>query len=128
MNPEIGGDIQLALALASGRPTGEAADALRVRMRNYITTVTAPARRYADSLPPGPLRAAAEKALADGAQLASGTEPDQPEGPAEELRRLARCVDYLTRCAAAAPISDVHTHVERQLPPAAPPPPGAPPA
>ncbi len=120
-HPEIHGDVQLALDLAAGRSTGEAADALRARLRGHITAFTAPASRYAESLPPGPRRTAVEKALADGEQLATGAESKEAEEPAEELRHLARCVDYLSRCAAAAPVLAGRQHGESRSP-AAPPP------
>ena len=47
---DMGRDVDLALALAQGRPTGPTADEVRKRLRSYIGLLADPAETYAKGL------------------------------------------------------------------------------
>lgn len=90
-------DIRLALDLARGRPTGEAADALRVRLRTYIAALAEPADTYAASLADSRARDIATNTVRHARAVAQ----DPVQDPAANLRLLAKSVDCLARYAAA---------------------------
>ncbi|MFE0059942.1 DUF6415 family natural product biosynthesis protein [Streptomyces sp. NPDC059003] len=94
-------DVRLALALAAGRPTGEAADALRARLRGHIRLFAPAADRYAHALPPGHQRDIATATVQD-ARAALAPLPKGGD-PAGHLRLLAKATDYTARYAASAP-------------------------
>ncbi|MEV0446118.1 hypothetical protein AB0I84_32815 [Streptomyces spectabilis] len=95
-------DVRLALALANGRPTGEFADALRERLRDYVRRFAQDADRYAHAFPPGRQRDIAVATVADARAAVTARSDD----PASQLRLLAKATDYTARYAAAAPPAD----------------------
>jgi hypothetical protein len=91
-------DIQLALDLANGRPTGEAADAVRVRLRAYITVLADPADTFAASLGDSRARDIAVNTVRHARAVAQ----DAVHDPATNLRLLAKSVHHLAQYAAAS--------------------------
>ncbi|MFC5721401.1 DUF6415 family natural product biosynthesis protein [Streptomyces gamaensis] len=93
---DMAGDSALALALASGRPTGEAADALRRRLRQYIGLLAGPAERYANALEDSRAKDIAQNTVRHARAVAQ----DPVHDPAASLRLLAKSVDLLLRYSA----------------------------
>ncbi|MFF3432153.1 DUF6415 family natural product biosynthesis protein [Streptomyces sp. NPDC002602] len=96
---DMGRDVGLALALATGRPTDPAADEVRKRLRSYIEVCADPAQRYAESLADGRARDVASRTVA----YARGLLEEQGGDPAAMLQLLGKSVFYLMRYAAHAP-------------------------
>ncbi|MFE7414601.1 DUF6415 family natural product biosynthesis protein [Streptomyces laurentii] len=86
-------DVELALALAQGRPTGPAADEVRKRLRSYLRLLVGPAEEYATCLTD--LRAR-DIAIATVGH-ARGLLRDQQGDPEAVLRLLAKSVSCLMR-------------------------------
>ncbi|MFF9076568.1 hypothetical protein ACF1FX_26340 [Streptomyces sp. NPDC014646] len=91
-------DVRLALDLANGRPTGEAADAVRTRLRAYVAALADPADVYAAGLADPRARDIARNTVHHARAVAR----DEMHDPAVNLRLLAKSVDHLSRYAAAA--------------------------
>ncbi|MER7959189.1 DUF6415 family natural product biosynthesis protein [Streptomyces sp. NPDC096030] len=97
-------DIRLALDLAScGRPTGEAADALRNRLRGHIRHLADPADAYAKTL----ADSRAQDIVVNTVRHARAVAEDTVVDPAASLRLLAKAVDHLGRYVAQ------HQHAPR---------------
>ncbi|BAU83354.1 hypothetical protein SLA_2427 [Streptomyces laurentii] len=94
---EMARDCNLALTLAEyGSPTGALSDALRDRLRGYITDHLAePARQYAASLTDAHRRANAEASV----QSALGVAATQGGDPQALLRLLGKAAGLLMRYA-----------------------------
>ncbi|SFY37503.1 hypothetical protein OH786_19950 [Streptomyces atratus] len=95
-------DVRLALDLANGRPTGEAADAVRARLRACIAALAGPADVFAAGL--ADLRA--RDIATNTVRHARAVAQDEVHDPAVNLRLLAKSVDHLSRYAAAAQQGD----------------------
>ncbi|PCG83997.1 hypothetical protein CIB93_21480 [Streptomyces sp. WZ.A104] len=94
---DVVADVSLALALAQTRPTGEAADSLRQRLRGYIGVLADPADTYADGL--GDSRA--KDIAVNTVRHARAVALDPVTDPAANMRLLAKSTDSLFRYAAA---------------------------
>ncbi|MEU7296376.1 DUF6415 family natural product biosynthesis protein [Streptomyces exfoliatus] len=88
-------DVRLALDLASGRPTGEAADAVRGRLRCYIRALADPADAFATGLADSRARDIAM----DTVRHARAVAEDSVHDPAANLRLLAKAVHHLAQYA-----------------------------
>ncbi|MEU3075108.1 DUF6415 family natural product biosynthesis protein [Streptomyces laurentii] len=86
-------DVELALALAQGRPTGPAADEVRKRLRIYLRLLVDPAEEYAKHLADSRARDIATATVGH----ARGLLRDQHGDPAAILRLLAKSVSWLMR-------------------------------
>ncbi|MFE2555557.1 DUF6415 family natural product biosynthesis protein [Streptomyces sp. NPDC059352] len=86
-------DVRLALDLANGRPTGEAADAVRVRLRSYIRVLADPA----DTLATGLADSRARDIALDTVRHARAVAEDSVHDPAANLRLLAKAVHHLAQ-------------------------------
>ncbi|MFD6533913.1 hypothetical protein [Streptomyces sp. NPDC060184] len=95
---DLAADVQLALDLARGRATGEAADALRVRLRRAIVAYAPLADAYAAQLADSRAREIVTHMVCHAWAVAQ----DPGQDPAVNLRLLAKAVDHLARYAAAA--------------------------
>ncbi|MFF8317347.1 hypothetical protein ACF06V_09295 [Streptomyces bobili] len=91
-------NVQLALDLANGRPIGEAADAVRVRLRTYIQVLADPADAYANGLVDPRARDIAVSTVRHARAVAE----DSVHDPAANLRLLAKAVHHLAQYAAGA--------------------------
>lgn len=91
-------DVRLALDMANGRSTGEAADVVRVRLRAYIAVLADPADAYAAGLTDLRARDIATSTVRHARAVAQ----DAVHDPAANLRLLAKSVDHLSRYANAA--------------------------
>ncbi|MET9428166.1 DUF6415 family natural product biosynthesis protein [Streptomyces sp. NPDC003036] len=94
----VASDVRLALDLANGRPTGEAADAVRARLRGYIAVLADPADVYAAGLADTRARDIATNTIRHARAVAE----DPVHDPAANLRLLAKSVDHLFRYAVSA--------------------------
>ncbi|MCH0539106.1 hypothetical protein I3F58_05950 [Streptomyces sp. MUM 203J] len=90
-------DVDLALRLAALRPTGEAADALRERLRGYIRAYADAAGAYARDLADGRARDIALSTVTHARAVAA----DAVHDPGANLRLLAGGAQMLARYAAA---------------------------
>ncbi|MCX5398431.1 hypothetical protein [Streptomyces sp. NBC_00102] len=95
---DLAADVQLALDLARGRATGEAADALRARLRRAIVAYAPLADAYAAQLADSRAREIVTHMVCHAWAVAQ----DPGQDPAVNLRLLAKAVDHLARYAAAA--------------------------
>ncbi|MGW4240802.1 DUF6415 family natural product biosynthesis protein [Streptomyces sp. NPDC004749] len=95
---DMGRDVDLALALAQGRPTGPAADEVRRRLRSYVKLLVEPAEAYAKGL----ADSRAQDIATATVDHARGLLRDQGGDPAAMLRLLGKSVYYLMRYAAHA--------------------------
>ncbi|WEH40640.1 hypothetical protein [Streptomyces sp. AM 2-1-1] len=95
---ELAADVRLALDLARGRATGEAADALRARLRRAIVAFAPQADAYAAQLADSRAREIVTHMVCHAWAVAQ----DPGQDPAVNLRLLAKAVDHLARYAAAA--------------------------
>ncbi|MBB1259352.1 DUF6415 family natural product biosynthesis protein [Streptomyces alkaliterrae] len=95
---DMGRDVDLALALAQGRPTGPAADEVRRRLRSYLTLLADPAEAHARSLADSHARDLAS-ATVDHARALLRDDHSAAD-PAALLRSLAKSTRYLMRYAA----------------------------
>ncbi|MEU1088872.1 hypothetical protein ACFYPN_17265 [Streptomyces sp. NPDC005576] len=95
---DLAADVQLALDLARGRATGEAADALRARLRRAIVAYAPLADAYAAQLADSRAREIVTHMVCHAWAVAQ----DPGQDPAVHLRLLAKAVDHLARYAAAA--------------------------
>ncbi|MFF9072172.1 DUF6415 family natural product biosynthesis protein [Streptomyces sp. NPDC014646] len=102
---DMGRDVDLALALAQGRPTGPAADEVRKRLRSYLGLLVDPAEEYAKGLADSRARDIATATV----DHARGLLRDQHGDPAAMLRLLGKAVYYLMRYA-----SHVQQHEPQQ--------------
>ncbi|MEU0370861.1 hypothetical protein ABZ070_11465 [Streptomyces sp. NPDC006283] len=91
-------DVRLALDLANGRATGEAADAVRARLRTYIVALADGADLHAAGLTDLRARDIATNTVRHARAVAQ----DEAHDLAANLRLLAKSVDHLSRYAAAA--------------------------
>ncbi|CAL9437542.1 hypothetical protein SUDANB37_02187 [Streptomyces sp. enrichment culture] len=82
---QIGEDVELALLLASVRPTGDLADAVRERLRGYIRGCAGYAEARARGLADGRERGIAVRGVAHARAVAE----DAVHDPAANLRLLA---------------------------------------
>ncbi|WP_328403953.1 hypothetical protein OHS70_34120 [Streptomyces sp. NBC_00390] len=89
-------DVALALELSQGRATGPAADALRTRLRSYITAFATPAQGFAESLDDSRARDIALNTIRHAKSVASDAVVD----PAANLRLLAKAAEHTARYAA----------------------------
>ncbi|WP_236240470.1 hypothetical protein [Streptomyces sp. CC228A] len=89
-------DVDLALRLASLRPTGEAADAVRERLRSVLRTHADRVATHARGLSDGRARGIALSVSAHARAVAA----DPVHDPAANLRLLARGAQMLLRCTA----------------------------
>lgn len=94
---QLAHDVDLALRLASLRPTGEAADALRERLRGHIRAYADSAGAYAHGLADGRARDIALGTVAHARAVAA----DVVHDPAANLRLLAKGAQMLAGYAAA---------------------------
>ncbi|GAA3391659.1 DUF6415 family natural product biosynthesis protein [Streptomyces roseoviridis] len=94
---DMGRDVDLALALAEGRPTGPVADELRRRLRSHIEQLVTPAEAYATTLADNRARDIVEKT----AEHACALLRDQGGDPAASLRLLGKATYHLMRYASA---------------------------
>lgn len=95
---DMGRDVDLALALAEGRPTGPAADEVRSRLRSYIGRLVTPAEAYARTLADPRARTIVEQTTEHARALLR----DQGGDPAVTLRLLAKATYCLMRYASCA--------------------------
>lgn len=95
---DIGRDVDLALALASSRPTGQAAGEVRSRLRSHIEQLAPRAEVYAKTLTDPRARAIAERT----AEHARALLRDQGGDPATTLRLLGKATYCLMRFAGSA--------------------------
>ncbi|SFX38640.1 DUF6415 family natural product biosynthesis protein [Streptomyces atratus] len=102
---DMGRDVDLALALAQGRPTGPAADEVRKRLRSHIWLLVDPAEEYAKDLADSRARDIATATV----DHARGLLRDQGGDPAAMLRLLGKAVYHLMRYA-----SQVQRHGQQQ--------------
>jgi hypothetical protein len=100
-------DVQLALDLARGRATGDAADVLRMRLRSYIACFADPAQAYADGLTDSRARDIAMNTVRHARAVAE----DPVHDPAASLRLLAKAAEHTARYAAG------HRHAVGNRPP-----------
>ncbi|WP_327359536.1 hypothetical protein [Streptomyces sp. NBC_01304] len=91
-------DADLAFSLAAGRPTGEAADALRDRLRDYIRALAEPAATYAQSLEDNRAKDIAVNTVLHARKVAA----DRGQDPVASLRLLGKSAEILSRYTAAA--------------------------
>ncbi|OII67529.1 hypothetical protein BJP39_24685 [Streptomyces sp. CC77] len=90
-------DVELALRLASLRPAGEAADALRERLRGVLRAHAGRVDTHARRLPDGPARGIALGVAAHALAVAA----DPVHDPAANLRLLAHGAQMVLRYTAA---------------------------
>ncbi|MFF0433322.1 DUF6415 family natural product biosynthesis protein [Streptomyces sp. NPDC004327] len=90
---DMGRDVDLALALSEGRPTGPAADEVRRRLRSYIGQLVDPAEAYAKTLADSRARCIVEQT----AEHARALLRDQGGDPATMLRLLGKATYCLMR-------------------------------
>ncbi|WP_175410196.1 DUF6415 family natural product biosynthesis protein [Streptomyces sp. TRM64462] len=90
-------DVDLALRLASLRPTGENADALRERLRGHIRAYADAAGTYAHGLADGRARDISLSTVGHARAVAA----DPVHDPVANLRLLAKAAQILARYAAA---------------------------
>ncbi|MEU7161795.1 DUF6415 family natural product biosynthesis protein [Streptomyces chrestomyceticus] len=93
-------DADLALRLATGRPTGEVADVLRERLRGYLILLVDDADAYAAALAEGHPKDVAAGTVRHARALARET--GAGTDPAASLRLLAKAVHYTARYAATS--------------------------
>ncbi|MFF5974062.1 DUF6415 family natural product biosynthesis protein [Streptomyces sp. NPDC012769] len=94
---DMGRDVDLAFALAEGRPTGPLADEVRRRLRSYIEQLLVPAETYAKALEDVRARDIVEKT----AEHARALLRDHGGDPATSLRLLGKATYHLMRYASA---------------------------
>lgn len=95
---EVALDASLAFHLAAGRPTGEAADALRERLRGHIRALAGPADAYAHRLADNRAKDIAVNTVAHARKVAA----DPGQDPVASLRLLGKSAEILSRYAVAA--------------------------
>ncbi|MEU5436398.1 DUF6415 family natural product biosynthesis protein [Streptomyces sp. NPDC020719] len=109
-------DIEIAIALATHAPTGEAASRVRERLRGYITLLAAPAERQARRM-----EQSRERDVATGTIRYARSLATSGGDPAATLRLLAKRVQHLLRYAAdaipAQPMKPTGTRESRPLRP-----------